>query len=214
MYRKRFVLLTLMLLIFTGCTKITNDLDSVVNAVMIPNEVKVNTVSYGYEIYIPNGVSQIIDNDYNQQLKIKDRYVYLYVDTISYYYKNMLNYKSDKDYSYYYKKINLDNKTGYIGIDKISDDNYFCEIVYNYTKTEFYSNERDLPIIVANALIIQKSIIFNDRLIKLSMEDNTSDSKEIKYELDKPKDATSTFSQYLQEYVADEEPVEELPDED
>ena len=65
---------------------------------------------------------------------------------------------------------------------------------------------------MANSLIIQNSISFNDELIKLGLESNNTDGREVKYELDKPKDSESTFSKYLQEYVAEEDIKVELPD--
>ena len=197
MYRKKFMFFVVFVLLLTGCTKITNNLDDVVNAILVDSKIKANTVSTGYELYIPTGVNQVKDREYNQKFKIKDRYVYLYVDTIS----------------YYYKEISLNDKTGYIGINKGDDNLYFCEIIYNYSKIEFYSDLDDLPVILANALIMQKSIKYNDNLIKMELESNISDGRELKYELDSPKDSKSTFSDYLQEYVSDEKPEVELPDE-
>ena len=101
-----------------------------------------------------------------------------------------------------------------IGINKIEEDLFFCEIIYNYSKIEFYSDYDNLPVILANALIIQKSIKYNDTLISLELESNTNDGREVKYELEAPKETESTFSQYLQEYVAKEEVEVVLPDED
>ena len=213
MHKKKFLFFVVFALLLSGCTRITNNLDQVVKAVMTDSKIKANTVSTGYEIYIPTGVKQVIDSDYNQKFKIKDRYVYLYVDTVSYYYKNNLNYKSTNDYNYYYKELNLNSKTGYVGINKVQDDLYFCEIVYNYSKIEFYTNEDDLPYVLANALIMQKSIKYNDNLISMELESNISDGRELKYELDSPKDSKSTFSDFLQEYVPEEEPEVVLPDE-
>ena len=59
---------------------------------------------------------------------------------------------------------------------------------------------------------MKEEIKFNDELIKLELESNITDGREIKYELDKPVDSESTFSQYLQEYVAEEGMEVELPD--
>lgn len=200
----------------TGCSikRITNELDTVVDGTIVSNNNYVNTVSMGYELYIPTGVSQIKDNEYNQKFKIRNRYVYLYVDTVSYYYKNMLNYKNEMDYNYYYREISLDGKTGYVGVNRTVSGDYFCELVYNYAKIEFYSDYDDLPVIMANSLIILNSIKFNDNLIEMKLEDNVGNGKELKYELDKPEDTESTFSKYLQEYVATNEDVssEELPE--
>ena len=211
MHRKKIIFFVVILLLLTGCTRITNNLDEVVDAVMNNNKLPANTVSTGYELYIPTGVLQVTDSSYNQKFKIKNRYIYLYVDTVSYYYKNMLNYKSANDYDYYYKELNINNKTGYVGIKKI-DGLYYVESVYNYSKIEFYADEDELPVILANALIIQKSIKFNDNLISTELDSDISDGRELKYELDSPKDSESKFSQYLQEYVPDEEPEVELPE--
>ena len=212
MYKKKLIFLIVIVLLITGCTRITNDLDQVVSVTMASDKISANTVSTGYELYIPTGVKQVVDNEFNQKFKIKNRYVYLYVDTISYYYKNMLNYKSENSYDYYYKELNLNGKTGYIGINKVEDDLYFCEIIYNYSKSEFYTNMEDLPVVLANTLIIQKSIKFNDSLIAMSLGQDANEGREVKYQLDSPKDAESTFSDYLQEYVPEETVEIELPD--
>ncbi len=107
----------------------------------------------------------------------------------------------------------MNGKTGYIGVNKVEDDLYFCETVYNYSKIEFYSNSEDLPYILANTLMMQKSIKYNDNLISMELDSNDSDGRELKYELDSPKDSESTFSDYLQEYVPEEEPEVTLPEE-
>jgi len=213
MHKKNFIFFVIFALLLSGCTKITNNLDEVVKATMTGSKLKANTVSTGYEIYIPTGVKQVKDSEYNQKFKIKNRYVYLYVDTISYFYKNSLNYKSEGDYSYYYKELDLNGKIGYIGINKVKDNLYFCEVVYNYSKMEFYTDADDLSYILANVLIMQKSIKYNDGLISMELESNISDGRELKYELDSPKDSESTFSDYLQEYVSPEEPEVTLPEE-
>ena len=212
MYKKSFIFIAIMVLFLSGCTKITDNLDEVVNATIINSKLPANTVSTGYELYIPTGVKQVTDSNNNQKFKIRNRYIYLYVDTISYYYKNMLNYKSVNDYDYYYKELKLDDKTGYVGIKKTSDNLYYVNIVYNYSKIEFYTEKEDLPVILANSLIIIKSVKFNDNLIKMELDSSVNDGRELKYELDSPKDSESTFSDYLQEYVPKEEEKVELPE--
>ena len=101
----------------------------------------VNTVSTGYELYVPIGVKQLIDSDYNQKFMINDTYVYLYVDTVSYYHKYRLNYETDGKYNYYYKTILLNDKIGYIGINKQDDDSYFVEnnIIFIRNKKKNYN---------------------------------------------------------------------------
>lgn len=198
--------------ILTGCTKIDSNIDNIVDTIMTKEVNEVNTVSTGYELYIPIGVRQLVDNEYNQKLKVKDTNIYLYVDMVSYYYKNSLNYKSNNSYNYYYREINLNNKIGYIGINMLDDGSFFVEIVYNYSKIEFYSNEENLPIIISNCLIIINSIKYNDVLIKIELDGTINEGMEIKYELDKPKDSESTFSKYLQEYVDESSDEVVLPD--
>ncbi len=214
MHKKKLIFLAAILLLMTGCTKITNNLDKVVDSVFEEDKIAVNTVSTNYELYLPIGVKQESDSEYNQKFKVRNRYIYLYVDTISYFYKNALNYKADGTYNYYYRELNVNGKTGYIGINKTDDGLYNVQIVYNYSKTEFYADNNDLPVMLANALIIQKSIKYNDGLITMELANGNNEGRELKYQLDKPKDATSTFSDKLQEYVPDEEPEVELPDDD
>ncbi len=205
MNKKVFVFLMVVILLMTGCTRITNNLDVIVNEIMDNKSIKTNIVSTRYQLYMPIGVRQIYDNDYNQKFKIGNRYIYLYVDTVSYYYKNSLNLKDDDSYSYYYKEINNNGKIGYIGINKIEDDLYYGEVVYNYSKGEFYADGEELPYILANVLIIQKSIKFDDSLISLELDDDISEGRETKYQLDSPKDAKSTFDDFLQEYVPEDD---------
>lgn len=201
-----------MVLILTGCSKVDHNIDNVVNTVMAREIKSVNTVSTGYKLYIPVGVLQLVDNEYNQKFKIRDTRVYLYVDTVSYYYKNSLNYKLDGDYNYYYKEINFKDRTGYVGVNKLDDDSFFVEIVYNYSKIEFYADNEDLPIVMANSLIMINSIKYNDNLIKIELDNAANDGRDVKYELDKPKDSESTFSQTLKEYVEPEKTEVVLPD--
>ena len=216
MNKKGLILLVITILLLTGCTKIDNNMENVLSSVMSKEVNKVNTVSTGYQLYIPMGVMQLDDNEYNQKLKIRDTYVYLYVDTVSYYYKNSLNYAGDDKYNYFYREILLNDKNGYIGINKLDDDNFFVKIVYNYAKIEFYSSKSDLSFITANSLIILNSIEYNDNLIKMALSDENNAGKEMTYEFVTPDGTESSFYDDLQQYVIEEEEPEEivLPDEE
>ena len=199
----------------TGCTKLDNNIESIVN-VVLNTEQKVNTVSTNYKIYVPNGLIKIEDNDYNQIFKFKDRYIYLYVDTISYHYRNHTNYENTKTYNYFYKKLNNYNKTGYLGIDQVDTDLFYVKLIYNYAKIEFYSNQENLSLMVTNSLLMVNSIKYNDNLISASLGDDNIAGKDIKYELDTPEGTESSFNDVLQQYVIEEEDQEEvvLPDEE
>ena len=136
----------------------------------------------------------------------------MYVDVVSYFYKNSLNYDDSKlENNYYFESINNFGKTGYISITQ-EDDNYFVKMVYNYAKIEFYTNYNDMAKTINISSIILNNITFNDTMIE-NMLDTSSLSNEIVYEIDKPENASSKYSQYLEEYVQ-EEKQEELPDDE
>lgn len=215
MYRKRILFLLILLLGLTGCTRLDNDYNKVVDTI-IKETPKTNTVSTNYELYIPTGIKQIEDNEYNQKLQFKKRDIYLYVDTISYYYKNKLNLKDGETYDFFYKEIFNNTKEGYIGIKKLSENYYFCKIVYNYAKIEFYSDNEYLPLMVANSLTIVSSIKYNDNLINVSLGKENTAGKEITYEFETPDNTDGSFSDYLEEYKYEEETEETivLPDEE
>ena len=102
--RKIFILLVL-LIICTGCMRIDNieNYDAIVNTI-IDSKVRFNTTSKGYKYYVPIGVTKVSDKDYNQKFKYEDNYIYLYVDVVSYYYQNTLNF-TIQDKGIYYNKI-------------------------------------------------------------------------------------------------------------
>lgn len=207
---KKILLPLFIMLLLTGCTRVnknTKDYVEIVNNILIDNNHNVNTASVGYKYYIPIGVNLVYDSDLNKEFKIKDTKIILYVDIVSYYYKNKLNYEEYNKNIYYYSKI----KDGYISIIK-NEDNYYLKMIYNYAKIEAYIKEEDLVDIIAYSTIILNSITYNDNLISNFIEQGVSFGNEMSYEIEKPEDSKSNFSQYLQEYVqenAEEESNEE-----
>ena len=203
---KKILLPLLIMFFLTGCGKIENenyDYKEIVNKVLANNNHNVNTASIGYKYYIPIGVNLIYDNDFNKGFKIKDTKFVLYVDIVSYYYKNSLNYVKDREDYYYSSNVN----NGYILINEASeyDDYFYLEIVYNYAKIESYVKKEYLVDTIVYSTIILNSITYNDSLIMNFIEQGVSFGNEITYEIDKPDDSESKFSQYLQEYVQNEE---------
>ena len=131
---KKVFILSLILLLCVGCTRIdnTDNYDIIVNSTLKSSQKFVNTASLGYKYYLPLGVSKVYDKDYNQKFKTDNVYIYLYVDVVSYYYHNNLNFnEEDSVDSYYYHKINNSEKIGYIKIAEEKDDIYFIKIVYD-----------------------------------------------------------------------------------
>lgn len=206
---KKKIILLLILTLCVGCTRIDNieDYDIIIDAIMNNNYNNQNTTSLGYTYYLPLGVSKIYDKDYNQKLKTEDTFIYLYVDAVSYYYQNNLNLSEvNNNNNYYYKKINKDGKEGYVVITK-EEDLYFIKVVYNYAKIESYTTKTKIDNVLANSMIILKSINYNDNLIKKILEEEHGLGADKEYKIDKPENAESKFSEYLSEYVQEEENI-------
>lgn len=206
---KKKIILLLILTLCVGCTRIDNieDYDIIIDAIMNNNYNNQNTTSLGYTYYLPLGVSKIYDKDYNQKLKTEDTFIYLYVDAVSYYYQNNLNLNEvNNNNNYYYKEITKDGKEGYVVITE-EEDLYFIKIVYNYAKIESYTTKTKIDNVLANSMIILKSINYNDNLIRKILEEEHGLGADKEYKIDKPKDAESKFSEYLSEYVQEEENI-------
>lgn len=207
---KKVLILCALLILCIGCTRIDNieDYKVIIDNVIEENNINTNTVSMGYKYYLPIGVSKIYDKDYNQKLKYEDVYMYLYVDAVSYYYRNSLNFNNETDNDFYYK-ISSGEKIGYVIVDK-NDDDYFLKIVYNYAKIESHVPKEKIKEVMANSMIILNSIDYNENLIEKILEDEYYSSAAEEYKIKKPDNTESKFSEYLSEYVVDEETV--IPD--
>lgn len=206
---KKILILCTLLILCVGCTRIDNvtDYKIIVDDIIQNQSINANTTSMGYKYYLPIGVSKIYDKDYNQKFKYEDVDIYLYVDAVSYYYRNNLNF-NDTEGDFYYK-ISNGEKMGYVLVKKNTDD-YYLKIVYNYAKIEANVKEELLNDVMANSMIILNSIDYNDNLIKKILEEEYYSSAAEEYKIKKPENTTSKFSEYLSEYVQDEEVI--IPD--
>ncbi len=210
---KKFLILLLLTVFLSGCTRTDNEIEykNIADNIINSSTNLVNTATKGYKYYLPKGVSLIYNIDFNQKFRILDEDIYMYVDIVSYYYKKDLN-DYEKDFNYYFSNISSKNKVGYIGINK-EDNEYFVKLVYNYAKVEFYTSEDKISNLIAYSMIIMNSIEYNDILILEIIEDNNIRSEDSVYNILKPDDSESKFNEYLEEYVQDEEKIEALPDE-
>ena len=211
--QKKIFVLVISLILLTGCVKIDNQdmshADYVVSC--LGKQQYTNNVAIGYKYYLPRGIKKINDYDYNQKFLIDNTNLYMFVDINSYFYKTDLKVEKDSN-DYYFQKISYDGKYGYVKIIK-DNDIYFTRVLYNYAKIEFYSNEEDINKMLTISSIILNSIKYNKIVIEKVLDESLGTSKEFSYSIDKPIDASSNFSHYLKEYVTEEEPKEELPDE-
>lgn len=209
------IILIICLLLLSGCKQITDNNNYIekINNCLNNNTKITNEVATGYKYYVPKGIRQLKNYDYNQIFLADGCYLYLYVDIISYFHTSELKEKDNTENTYYYETINHQDKTGYISINKTETSDYHLEIVYNYSKIEGYVPEKKLNKIVTLSTIILNSIEYNDKMIEKILDGDLGEFSELSYEVDKPEGASSDFSQILEEYVKKEEDTEQLPDE-
>ena len=194
--KKIFVLLSIAVLLLTGCSVYRFDPDNFSNNVeyLLSHDANLYNVYYdGYKYYLPKGVSFLSKDDYNALLvdQSNNKY-YLYVDAISYYHKVENDYKENGG-SYYSKFLNYNQKNGYLQIDEV-ENSYFIQFVFHYVKIETYVSKKDLVDAINNMCYILRSVNFNDKVLKSLIGDNVLDYQEEEYSLFK---ADSTKESYM-----------------
>lgn len=212
---KRIAIILLTAILLTGCTVVridTNSIDNIINVVLSKDNDLFNIIGKGYKYYVPRGVTFIDTDEYNNKLYSDGNYYYLYIDIISYYHNKKVVYEENSK-SYYSKRISLNDKEGYLEINKI-ENLYLVEFMYNYAKIEVLVKEKDINFAVLNSSYILSTIKFNDNVIKLALDDEYFTSKEEKYDIFTSKKENSNVLQYAGDPSGDqtddnEETVEE-----
>ena len=172
--KKVIVLLSIVLLLMTGCSiKKLDDKDFESNMnVLLSETVSNSNVNFeGYKYYVPEGLKFVNKEEYNAIFK--DRFnnkYYLYVDVISYYHKIENTYKINQD-AYYSKVIDYNDKTGYLEIIE-SGSKYYVEFMFNYAKIEVLVDKDQLVNAMNNMCYILRSIKFNDKVLESLVGDN------------------------------------------
>lgn len=198
--KKKIILLIISILTLTGCTNLTNMSTDEVVDVMLKNDTNLsNNVFDGYKYYIPKGLRLLEKDEYNASLK--DEYnntYYFYIDVISYYNKEEVEYKVNNN-AYFSKELDYNDKKGYLEITKIEDtDAYFIEYMYNYGKIEAFVKENEIKSAIINMSSILKSLEFNRTVLESLIGNNVLDYKEDTYDVMKPKGSTATKDTYLE----------------
>lgn len=198
--KKKIILLIISILTLTGCTNLTNMSTDEVVDVMLKNDSNLsNNVFDGYKYYIPKGLRLLEKDEYNASLK--DEYnntYYFYIDVISYYNKEEVEYKVNNK-AYFSKELDYNDKKGYLEITKIEDtDAYFIEYMYNYGKIEAFVKENEIKSAIINMSSILKSLEFNRTVLESLIGNNVLDYKEDTYDVMKPKGSTATKDTYLE----------------
>lgn len=198
--KKKLLILTLSILALTGCTNLSNaSLDEITNTMLSSKTNLANTVFDGYKYYAPRGLRLVMKNDYNASfLDEYNNTYYLYIDIISYYNKEKLDYNTNKN-AYFSKELNYNNKEGYLEITKVKDSNYyFIEYMYNYGKIEAFVKEKELNSAIINMSSVLSSLKFNRTILETIVGNKVLNYKEDTYDVMKPKGSTATKDTYLE----------------
>ena len=194
--KKKIILILLLSFILFGCKAIQDmDVDEVINN-SVQSSVKVyNKYRRGYKYFLPKGLDVLDNTEYNEVIACKNYKYYLYVDVVSYYNKVIDIYEPNKT-SYISKQINYEDKYGYLEVNKLSDNEYFIEIMYNYAKIEVIVKKSDINITISNSLNILNSVKFDTNILKTLLDEETSKFKE--YDFNIFETTTNKESEYLQ----------------
>lgn len=198
---KKIITIIFVIFITAGCTIVridTKSIDTTINVVLSKNNKLYNRIGKGYKYYVPKGVSYIDTDEYNDKLYSNGVYYYLYVDAVSYFYKRNITYKENKD-AYYSRKIDINNKKGYLEINKVKDDKYHVDFLYNYAKIEALVPKSELNTVILNSTYILSTIKFNNNVVKLMLNDDYFINKEEKYDVFTSKKQNSNSLDYVDE---------------
>ena len=179
---RKLFLLIIILFVFSGCSNInTLTYDDVINKMDFKAK-KSNVYKKGFSYYKPKGL--MISNAGANYVILTDSNInyYLYVDFVSYMKKIDIKYNEDNN-TIYSKKLNYDNKLGYLEIKKYENDKYLIEIVHNYAKIEVMVGEEYINKVLINSINILKSITYNDVVINRILDDNELSTKEEIFEM-------------------------------
>lgn len=199
---KKVGLILLACLVLTGCTAVridTQNIDNMVSVILSKDNDLYNHVGKGYKYYVPRGVNYIDTNEFNEKLYSNGNYYYLYVDAVSYYHKQEIEYQEDKN-AYYSKKFEINDKVAYLQINEQKEKNkYFIEFMYNYARIETLVDKEDINDAVMNASYILSTVKFNSNVIKLMLNEDYFTNKEEIYDEFTSKQSeveTDNFLQY------------------
>lgn len=195
---KKITILLLITILLTGCTVVridTDNIDNITNVVLSKDNKLYNHVGKGYKYYVPRGVNYIDTDELNDKLYSKGNYYYLYIDAISYYYNIGISYQENKD-AYYSRIIDINNKKGYLEINKTENDKYYIEFMYNYSKIETIVDYDDINDVILNASYILSTVKFNNNVIKIMLNEEYFVNKEEKYDIFNSKKQNDTFLKY------------------
>ncbi len=201
--KKIIVLLSIVLLSITGCTvsKLDNkNITSNIN-ILLSQKSKVTNASFeGYKYYVPKGLKFLNKEDYNAVFRDRfDNKYYLFVDVIGYYHKVENTYEVD-DEAYYSDIISYNDKDGYIEINKVDDNKYYIQYVFNYGRMQALIDSKYLTTVVNNMSYILRSIVYNDEVLDSLVGENILSYSEENFSLFETKATREDFLDVVEKY--------------
>ncbi len=190
---KKLIVFTISLLALTACNfAVVNDYsyDEIVDHVLLAKEKHTANEHFeGYKYYLPKGMIVLEKNDLNTSLYYKGDKMYMYNDTLSYFYKEKSKYEIDKDL-HYSREFKNGKKVGYLEIDK-RDDQYYFNYMYNYSKIEGACHERNIKECLIQSSLVLASVTYNDVIIASFINENAVVYEEKVYDIFKTKKKTT-----------------------
>ncbi len=176
------IILILLTLILCGCSSIQdkgyNDILKEFNS----KSKKANVYQTGYKYFLPKGLSRREYLLYNDVISTNKYDYYLFVDIISCYNKHEFSYV-ENEISYYSKKLEYNDKTGYLEINLTENNQYLIEIMFNYAKIEVMVDEDDINLALKYSVTILNSIKYNEKVIKNLASNNVLNYQEEIYNI-------------------------------
>ncbi len=211
---KKVLLIISFLFITVGCTNIDElDYKDNINNVIkdnINNKIY-NQYRKGYKYYLPKYMSVKDDINFNEIINSNDYTYYLYIDVVSYYNKVKNDYKNNDAYiSYNFKYKEL---YGYLEVNKLENNKYLVEIIYNYAKIEVKVDEFDINEAINNSIILLSTIKYEDSIINNLIGENKINNQEEKLNIFGKETEKDNFLKVEDEYD-DYEEESDIPDYD
>lgn len=199
----------------TGCSIIKvsgKSVNDIFDTILYVDNNLGNTYMEGYSFYLPKGVKIIDKSDYNLKIKDNKNFYYLYIDTVAYYYK-VENSFVPKDNHFLSKKIDKEEKIGYVDIVS-NGDYYFIVIMYNYAKIETYVKKENFESSITNMCSILSSIKYNDKIIEGHVGNEKMTTQEERFNIFDSNIENDNFLKYESEYGTYKEKIDTNIDND
>lgn len=191
---KKLMLVLVTLLLLTGCTAVridTESINNIINVILEKDNTLFNHVGKGYKYYVPRGVTYMDTDGFNNILYSNGNNYYLYIDAVSYLNNIDVTYK-EKEGLYYSKAIDINNKKGYLEIEKKASK-YLIVFNYNHAVMTALVPLEDINSVILNASYILSTIKYNDKVISLMLNEDYFINREEQYREFESKKQGSSF---------------------